>query len=111
MTQIVVHILLLAGFILIISRSMPRIYIAGYGTAVLVAVVYGVINVTLGTVLKILSIPFIIVTVGIFLLLINTFLLWLTDELIEDFEIEDGATTFIAAVLITFADTTLAWIL
>lgn len=111
MTQIIVHVLLLAGFILIIARSMPRIYIAGYGTAVLVAVVYGVINVTLGTVLKILSIPFIIVTVGIFLLLINTFLLWLTDELIEDFEIEDGATTFIAAVLITFADTTLAWIL
>ncbi|MBD3649515.1 MAG: phage holin family protein [Pseudomonadales bacterium] len=107
----IVHFLLLAGFILLIARAMPRIYIAGYGTAVLVAVVYGVINITLGTVLKVLSIPFIIVTLGIFLLLINTFLLWLTDELIEDFEIEDGATTFIAAVLITFADTTLTWIL
>lgn len=111
MTGLILHLLLLAGFILLIARSVPRIYIAGYGTAVIVALVYGLINVTLGTVLKILSIPFIIVTVGIFLLLINTFLLWLTDQLIENFEIEDGATTFLAAVLITFADTTLAWLL
>lgn len=111
MIEIILHVLLLAGFIFLIAESIPRIYIAGYGTAVLVAVVYGLINVTLGTVLKILAIPFIIVTVGLFLLLINTFLLWLTDQLIEDFDIEDGATTFIAAVLITFADSLLTWIL
>ncbi len=111
MIEIVLHVLLLAGFIFFIAERMPRVYVAGYGTAVLVAVVYGLINVTLGTVLKILSIPFIIVTVGLFLLLINTFLLWLTDALIEDFEIEDGATTFIVAVLITFADSLLAWLL
>lgn len=111
MIQLVLHVLLLAGIILFMAESIPRIHIGGYGTALIVAIVYGLINVTLGTVLKILSIPFIIITVGLFIFLINTFLLWLTDQLIDDFKIEDGATTFIAAVLITISDTILAVLL
>lgn len=111
MIHILLHVLLLAGVIFFMAQSIPRIYIGGYGTAIIVAIVYGLINVTLGTVLKILSIPFIIITVGLFILLINTFLLWITDQLIEDFEIEDGATTFIAALLITVSDTFLAFLL
>ena len=111
MIDLILHLLLLAGVILAIARSLPGIHIESYGTAVLVALVYGLINITLGTVLKILSIPFIIITVGVFLLFINTFLLWLTDQLLEDFEIDDLGTTFIAAVMITLADSLLGWIL
>jgi putative membrane protein len=103
--------MLLAGVIFILARMMPGIRVAGYGTALLVAVIYGLINVTLGSVLKILTIPFIVISIGVFLLLINTFLLWLTDQILEDFETEDMGTTFIAAVIITIADTTLSWLL
>ncbi len=108
---LILHLLLLAGVIFTLARAMPGIHIAGYGTALLVAVIYGLINVTLGTLLKLLTIPFIIISIGVFLLLINTFLLWLTDQLLEDFEIEDMGTTFVAAVIITLADTGLSWLL
>ena len=111
MMDLILHLMLLAGVIFALARTMPGIHVAGYGTAVLVAVVYGLINVTLGTVLKVLTIPFIIITIGVFLLLINTFLLWLTDQMMDDFEIEDMATTFVAAVIITLSDTLLVWIL
>ena len=108
---LILHLLLLAGVIFAMARAMPGIHIAGYGTALLVAVIYGLINVTLGTLLKLLTIPFIIISICVFLLLINTFLLWLTDQLLEDFEIEDMGTTFVAAVIITLADTGLSWLL
>ena len=108
---LILHLLLLAGVIFAMARAMPGIHIAGYGTALLVAVIYGLINVTLGTLLKLLTIPFIIISIGVFLLLIKTFLLWLTDQLLEDFEIEDMGTTFVAAVIITLADTGLSWLL
>ena len=108
---LILHLLLLAGVIFTLARAMPGIHIAGYGTALLVAVIYGLINVTLGTLLKLLTIPFIIISIGVFLLLINTFLLWLTDQLLKDFEIEDMGTTFVAAVIITLADTGLSWLL
>ena len=69
--------------------------------------VYGLVNLILGSVLKFLSFPLIFLTLGLFTLLINTFLLWVTDKIIDDFEIDDIGTTFIAAVIITLADVVL----
>ena len=107
MIELILHMLCLGATILLIARVLPGVHVESYGTAVLVAVIYGLINVTLGTLLKLLGLPFVILTLGIFLIIINTFLLWLTDQLLEDFEIEDLGTTFIAALLITIADTVL----
>ena len=110
MIELALHILCLGGFILFLAKALPGVYVESYGTAVLVAIVYGLINVTLGTILKLLGLPFIIITLGVFLVIINSFLLWITDELLEDFEIEDAGTTFVCALLITLADTFLGWV-
>lgn len=110
MIELILHILCLAAAIVGIAKLLPGMYVESYGTSVMVAVVYGLINVTLGFILKLLGLPFIIITLGVFLIVINTFLLWMTDQLIEDFEIEDIGTTFIAALLITLADSILSWI-
>ncbi len=108
--DLILHFLFLGIAIFVIAEMMPGIYIEGFGTAVIVAIVYGLINVLLGTILKIIAIPFIILSLGVFLIFINTFLLWLTDQLLEDFEIDDIGTTFIAAIFITISDTILGWI-
>jgi putative membrane protein len=108
--DLILHLLCLGGVVLLVARVLPGVHVDSYGTAVIVAVVYGLINITLGTVLKLVAIPFVIVTFGVFLVIINTFLLWLTDELLEDFDIDDMGTTFVAALLITIADTILALI-
>lgn len=110
MIDLILHMLCLGAVILLIAKSLPGVHVESYGTAIIVAIVYGLINVTLGTVLKLLGLPFVIITLGVFLIIINTFLLWVTDQLLEDFEIEDTGTTFIAAILITIADTFLAWV-
>jgi putative membrane protein len=111
MIDLILHCLLLGFAIFIVADKLPGIYIESYGTAVGVAIVYSLINISLGTVFKVLSIPLIVLTLGLFLLVINTFLLWLTDALFDGFEIEDMGTTFIAAVLITLADTVIGWAL
>jgi len=110
MIDLILHLLCLGAVIFMVARTLPGIYVDSYGTCVMVAIVYGLINITLGTLLKLLGLPFIIITLGLFLIIINTFLLWLTDLLLEDFEIEDIGTTFVAALLITFADTILGLI-
>jgi putative membrane protein len=110
MIELILHILCLAAVIVGIAKLLPGMYVESYGTSVIVAIVYGLINVTLGVVLKLLGLPFIIITLGVFLIVINTFLLWITDQLIDDFEIDDIGTTFVAALLITLADSILSWI-
>ncbi|MEZ7908002.1 MAG: phage holin family protein [Pseudomonadales bacterium] len=108
--DLILHVLLLGAVIFFIAEALPGITIDGFGTALVVAVVYGLINVFLGTVLKIISFPFIFITLGVFLLFINTFLLWLTDKLVDDFEIDNLGTTFVAAVIITLSDSVLGWV-
>ncbi len=108
MIELILHILCLAAVMLFIARTLPGVYIDSYGTAILVAIVYGLINVTLGFVLKLLGLPFIIITLGLFLVVINSFLLYLTDLLFDEFEIDDKGTLFITALLITLADSLLS---
>ena len=110
MIELILHVMCLGAAILFISRTLPGMHVDSYGTSVMVAIVYGLINVTLGFILKLLGLPFIIITLGVLLIIINTFLLWITDQLLEDFEIEDIGTTFIAALLITITDTILAMV-
>ena len=104
-------ILLLGVAIFVVARLMPRIHIESFWTALVVALVYSVINFIVGGVLTFLTLPLIFVTFGLFKFVINAFLLWVTDKLIEGFEIEDIFTTLIAAMLITVVDSLLRWIL
>ena len=71
-----------------------------YGTAIGVAIVYGVLSWLLKTVLVVLSIPFIVLTLGLFLLVINAFLLWLTDKLLDGVEIQGKFPLMLATVQI-----------
>jgi putative membrane protein len=103
-------ILLLSVAVFIVAKMMPRIHIESFWTALIVALVYGIINALVGWLLALLALPLMIITFGLFKLVINAFLLWVTDKLLDDFEIDDIPTTLIAAVFITIIDSVLRWI-
>ena len=104
------NILLLSAAIFIVAQIMPTIRIKSFWTAIIVAIVYSLINFLIGWLLVLLTLPFIIITFGLFKLVLNTFMLWVTDKLIEDFEIKGLGSTFIAALLITIIDSALKWL-
>jgi putative membrane protein len=62
-----------------------------------VAVVFGVLNTVVGRIAKILTLPLIIVTFGIFLIVINAFMLWLTSVLAGVLGISFAVSGFWAA--------------
>jgi len=93
-----------------VAKILPGIHIKNFGTAVLVALIYSVINFLLGRILFFLAFPVIFITFGLFIFIIDAFLLWLTDKMIEDFEIDNFVTTILAAFLIMVSDGLLNWI-
>jgi putative membrane protein len=101
---LLIHTVLLSGVIFITAEMMQGIRLKSFFTAIVVAIVYSLIDVLLGTLLKVISFPFILLSLGLFVFLINAFMLWLTDQLIEDFEIQGFGTTVIAAIIITLAN-------
>jgi len=97
--------------VFVVARILPGVRIEGLGTAILVAVVYGILKFLFYWILVFFSLPFILLTLGLFLVVINAFLLWVTDILIEDFEIDGCLTTIIASVVISLFDVVFRWIL
>jgi len=107
--MMIINVLILSVAVFLVAQLLPGIRVKNFYTAILVAIVYSLINFFTGWLLVLLSLPFMIITFGLFKLVINAFMLWLTDKLMEDFEISDVLTTFIAAALITFVDSAVRW--
>ena len=105
------NILLYAVAVFLVSKFLPKIHIKNFTTAIIVALVYSLINFLVGWLLTIISLPLILITFGLFRFVVNAVLLWITDKLIEDFEIENFTTTLIAAVLITAFIRFVEWII
>ncbi|MBF0467846.1 MAG: phage holin family protein [Desulfamplus sp.] len=104
------NIVFLSVSVFIVSSILPGIYIKNYWTALVVAIVYSIISFFTGWLLILLTLPFMIITFGLFKFVINAFLLFITDKLIEDFKIKDGITTLMAAFLISIVDSLFRWI-
>ncbi len=71
--------------------------------------VFTLVNVFLKPVLAILSIPFIIVTLGIFYLLINVFMLYLTHWIVPQFTIDSFWWALLAAIIVSIVNGLLNW--
>lgn len=73
--------------ILIGAYVLPWVTVASFATALLVALVLGIINVILKPILLLVTLPINILTLGLFTFVVNALLLLLTDNLIDGFSI------------------------
>jgi putative membrane protein len=97
---LILKIIITAVGVLIAQNLVPGIEVAGFGTAVLVAIVLGILNATLGFALKVLTFPLSIVTFGFFLLVINALMFWAT-TFIKGFEVSGFWSAFFGALIVT----------
>ena len=106
--RVLIGWLLSAAAFLAVSKLLPGFRIGSYGTALVVSAVYSILYIVLHfilfEVLWILTIPFVILTLGIIFFVVNAVILWLTDRIVEDFDIDNTATLVIAAVLLTMVN-------
>jgi putative membrane protein len=108
---IILNIFFLSVAVFVVAQLLNGIKLKSYGTAIVVAIVYGFLSWLLGGILTLLSLPFMILSFGLFKFVINAILLWITDAFIADFKINGVGTLLVAAVLITILDAILHWII
>lgn len=75
------------------TGTWPQLVIAG--------LVLGIVNIILKPILKIISSPFIVLTLGLFTIIINMFLLWLTTRFVPELSISDLAGYFWGSIIIS----------
>ena len=99
------HLVVLAGTIVLLSRFLPDVRVKSVGAAVLVAIVFSVLNFFLGWFVRaVLFVPAVL-TLGLLFLfvpfIVNTVLLWLTDRLMSTFAIDTTRGLLISSAAIT----------
>jgi putative membrane protein len=102
------HLAALAATVLVLSRVVPGVRIRTAGTAVLVAVVFSLLNFFLGWLIVVLLVVPALLTLGLLFLfmtfIVNTVILWLTDKVIASFEIETPRALFLSSAAITLVN-------
>jgi putative membrane protein len=110
--HMLLHLAMLTGTVLLLARFLPGVHIKSTRSAALVAVVFSVLNLVVGWLIKMLlaAVLFIpaVLTLGLAWVLVpfvaNAVLLWITDELLDAFELKSARTLLIAAGAITAAN-------
>jgi len=94
MTVLLLKWLAMSVAVWLVATFLPGFRLRSFVTAIIVAAVYGVLNVLLGKVLFFLTFPLALLTFGV---VVNAILLWVTDKLLDDFEIQGIVPLFVGA--------------
>ena len=109
--RMLLHWLLSAVTLLLVARFVPGFHVGGLVDALIAALVIGLVNATLGAILKVLTFPLTILSFGIFLLVINAAMLMLVSRFLSGFRVDGFMPAFIGAVLIFFLNMIWRWML
>ena len=86
--------------LLIVSRIVPGFVVRGLAPALIASLVIGLLNATVGLILKIVTFPISIITFGIFLLVINGLMILLASGVVPGFHVYGFVPAFWGAVVL-----------
>jgi putative membrane protein len=98
--RLLLHWLLSAVALLVVSQLVPGFVVQGLGPALVAALVIGLLNATVGLLLKIITFPISIFTLGLFLLVINGMMILMASSLVPGFRVSGMGPAFLGAVVL-----------
>jgi putative membrane protein len=98
MGRMLVQWVLNAVALWIVSRTVSGFVVSGWGSAMIAVVVIGLFNATFGLLLKIITLPLGILSLGVFFLVINAVVLKFSSEFVPGFRVETFKAAFLGAL-------------
>jgi len=98
--RLLLHWILSAIALIVVSRIVPGFHVRGLVPALIAAVVIGLLNATVGLFLKIITFPLSILTLGIFLLVINGVMILVASSIVPGFHVYGLGPAFWGAVVL-----------
>lgn len=102
--KILVHWVLSAIAVWLVSQIIPGFMVDGLGAALIAALVIGLVNATLGLVLKIVTFPLTVFTIGLFWLVINGLMLLVAAQFVPGFAISGFMAAFFGAIVLSLVN-------
>lgn len=92
------------------AKLLKGVEIKNFWSAIGVAALLALVNTFIKPVLEFISLPFILLTLGLFVLVINALLLMLVDKLVDGFKIENFGWAVVFSIVLSFINAVLTFV-
>jgi len=103
--KLIVRWLLLAAALLLVAHLSPGVSVHSFGAALVAALVLGLLNILVRPLLVLLTLPVTVLTLGLFLFVINALMFWAASGLLSGFKVDGFGAALIGSVIYSIAST------
>jgi putative membrane protein len=107
--RLLLNWLLSAAALMIVARLVPGFFIKSFAWALVAAVIIGFVNATLGAMLKVITLPLAVFTLGIFWLVVNALMLMLSSKITPGFTVSGFVPAFWGALALMLINMLFRW--
>lgn len=100
MKSLLIQWILTAVALLVVAHIVPGFHVLSFGAALAASAVIGLLNATLGALVKFVTLPLSVLTLGVFLLVVNSLMILLAAHLVAGFTVHGFMPAFCAAALL-----------
>lgn len=100
-----------AAALLLVAYLYPGVEVAGFVPALVAALFLGLVNAVVRPILVILTLPVTILTLGLFLFVINALLFWLVAEVVKGFNVAGFGAALVGSILYSLITLLTSWLL
>jgi putative membrane protein len=104
MLNLIVNWLLSALSLVIVAHVIRGFEVSGFGTALIAALVIGLVNATIGLFVKIVTFPLTLISLGVFWFVINAIMLKLAAAVVPGFQIQGFLPAFFGAIVLSLVN-------
>jgi putative membrane protein len=104
MGGLLLHWLISTVSLLIVAHIVPGIEVRALGPALIAPIVIGLVNATIGFILKIVTLPLTVLTLGLFWFVINALMLQLASYLVPGFIVSSFWSAFFGAIVLSLVN-------
>lgn len=101
MKAFILHLVLTALALLVVAQLVGGVHVGGFFSALIAALILGLVNAFVRPVMILLTLPLTIVTLGLFLFVVNALMFWLAAALVPGFQISGFGAALLGSILFT----------
>jgi len=110
MLEFILHLVVTSLLVLLVAKVVSGFEVENWGSAVMVAVVLGLVNAFVRPLMVFLTLPITLLTLGLFLLVINALMLWLAASIVPGVRVKGFGPAFLGALLLSVFNVMVSWL-
>jgi len=110
LTEFIIRLILSAIAVFLTAKLLRGVDVSSFGQSIIVAILLGIVNAVVKPVLVFLTIPITILTLGLFLLVINALMIMLVDKMLKGFAVKSFWWAFFFSIILSILNGILQWL-